>query len=567
MSAMTKTCRGCGREFSGGETFCPVDGSRLSSPSQACDLNACADPLVGATLGGRYRILRAIGEGGMGVVYEAEHELIEKRVALKVLRDAFTRRPDVVERFRQEAKSASKIGHPNIVDVSDFGETPTGASYIVLEMLKGEDLADVLSRECALAPTRAVLIVHQVAKALDAAHKKNIIHRDLKPENIYLVARDGQPDFVKVVDFGVAKMGDIESLGNRKLTRTGMIFGTPEYMSPEHAGGKALDHRVDIYALGVILYELLTGRVPFEGDNFMEVLAKHGHDPVPPLREVNPGTRVSPELERALFRALEKDPERRYRSMSDFAADLRGAPEMPSILPHESVVPPQWALSAPPPLPGKVSTAPVESAARRDSSALRRLPWRWLAPAAAAVMLAVVWSSVFGNSEAAPVATSIDAAADSHAASAAAARPVPVVLPVATSSAARSAAAQAPAPDLARVQPQPLAAQPVPTKPPDGPVQVTIRTQPAGARVGLEGGGELCRTTPCAADLPRNTPLTLRATLRRLTAVRSLTLDAPTELTLKLGLPPRSSVSVVRASASAATTKRRAAAPVPDVFR
>jgi eukaryotic-like serine/threonine-protein kinase len=553
MRAMTKTCRGCGREFSGGETFCPVDGSRLSSPSQARDLTSGADPLVGTTVGGRYRILRAIGEGGMGVVYEAEHVLIEKRVALKVLRDTFTRRPDVVERFRQEAKSASKIGHPNIVDVSDFGETPTGASYIVLEMLKGEDLADVLTRECALSPTRAVLIVHQVAKALDAAHKKGIVHRDLKPENIYLIERDGQADFVKVVDFGVAKMSDIESLGGRRLTRTGMIFGTPEYMSPEHASGKALDHRVDIYALGVILYELLTGRVPFEGDNFMEVLAKHGHDPVPGLRDVNPGTRVSLELERVLFRALEKDPGRRYQSMADLSADLRKVPEMPASSPHDAVVPPQWALSAPPALP-KVSTAPVESEPRRDSVA-RALNWRWAAPGAALAAGVLVWFVVAVNSGPAldaPAAPSTQAAAPTVLPVAVApASPQPTAAVAAAQTATANAAAAADAPDTA-----PPAAP--------GSVQVTIRTQPPGARVSLDGQGEICAATPCVATLPRHAPLTLRADRGKASAVRTLQLDDATALDLRLTTPARAVSTGVRASV---TSKRRAPDPAPEYFR
>jgi serine/threonine protein kinase len=286
------------------------------------------DPLVGTTLDGRYRILRVIGEGGMGVVYEALHVLIEKHVAIKVLRDTFTGRVDVVERFRQEAKSASKIGHPNIVDVSDFGETPSGQSYIVMEMLIGEDLADVLARERALSPTRAVRIAYQIARALHATHKKNIVHRDLKPENIYLVQRDGAADVVKIVDFGVAKMNDVEVRPGRRLTRTGMLFGTPEYMSPEQALGKPFDHRVDIYALGAILFELLAGRVPFTGENFMEILAHHGRTPLPSLRSVSKHVQVSAELEAVIARALAKEPEGRHASMGVFADELRAVPEM-----------------------------------------------------------------------------------------------------------------------------------------------------------------------------------------------------------------------------------------------
>jgi serine/threonine protein kinase len=327
---MVSACPQCKSRFAGGEVFCPVDGTRLRSYSTDPEkVIEDADPLIGIVFGDRYRILRRIGEGGMGVVYEAEHLLIENRVAIKVLRFELRLRNSVVERFRQEAKSASHIGHPNIVSVSDFGETPDGCFYYVMEMLEGVDLAEILYIERALPPVRAVRLVVQCCRALGAAHSKGIVHRDVKPENIFVMQADGA-DFVKIVDFGVAKMNDVEMPGKpgRKLTKTGMIFGTPEYMAPEHAMGKSLDHRADIYALGVILYETLTGWLPFEGDNFMEVLHKHANQPLLPLREKNPFTRVSPELETAIFRALEKDPNKRFQTMDEMAKALLDTPEM-----------------------------------------------------------------------------------------------------------------------------------------------------------------------------------------------------------------------------------------------
>lgn len=525
MAAKTKTCRGCGRDFSGGEMFCPDDGSRLSSPSQARDMDQGVDPLVGMTLDGRYRVLRAVGEGGMGVVYEAEHVLIEKRVALKVLRETFTRRPDVVERFRQEAKSASRIGHPNIVDVSDCGETSTGASYIVMEMLQGEDLADVLSRECALSPMRATLIAYQVARALDAAHKKSIVHRDLKPENIYLIEREAQPDFVKVVDFGVAKMSDIESLGARKLTRTGMIFGTPEYMSPEHAAGKALDHRVDIYALGVILYELLTGRVPFEGDNFMEVLAKHGADPVPVLKEVNPGTRASEELTRVIMRALEKDPAQRYQSMADLAHDLSAVPEMPTAISLTSIVPPDWARSAPP-APPHTSTAPVESAGRRGSSPFS-LPWpvpRQVKLMAAAVgglvLLLLLWTAGEPDAEA-PRATPLAGA-------------IPQFTTSAVSTAHNPSEPEQPAAVLPAQERGDVNGEGARVAEPATELTVHVNTRPAGAAVSVDGVATACSITPCVLHLPRGREVTVRATAGKLAAEKTFAADADADLELVL---------------------------------
>jgi serine/threonine protein kinase len=337
------TCPSCSSRFAGGETYCPIDGTRLKSVAGAGDSWASsADPLIGTTLGGRYRVIRKMGEGGMGVVYEAEHVLIEKRVAIKVLRSELRLRHNVVERFRQEAKSASQIGHPNIVAVSDFGESPDGCFYYVMEKLEGVDLADVLYRERALPGPRAVRIALQCCRALGAAHAKGIIHRDVKPENIFVMQADGA-DFVKVVDFGVAKMNDVELPGRpgRKLTKTGMIFGTPEYMAPEYAEGGSLDHSADIYALGIILYEMLSGWLPFEGNNFMTVLRKHAHEPVKPLKTINPYVQISPELEAVIMKALQKKPSNRFQSMEEMAQVLLNTPEMSTEVRPVSVFDPK----------------------------------------------------------------------------------------------------------------------------------------------------------------------------------------------------------------------------------
>ncbi len=320
-------CSKCGVEYDGSEVFCPKDGTRLGGtgemPLKRTTIPPDEDPLVGSVIQGRYRVIRQIGEGGMGVVYIAEHVEIEKKVALKILRDDFSKRPEVVERFRQEARAASKIGHAHIVDVTDFGQLDDGGVYFVMEHLEGQGLSDLL-RGRILSLDRAVPIVNQIARALAAAHKLGIVHRDLKPENVFLVEREEEKDFVKILDFGIAKISDRDKDGER-LTKTGMIFGTPEYMSPEQAAGKALDHRVDVYALGCIMFEMFTGKVPFDGDSFMAVLTQHMFEPVPPIETLYPETDVPPSVRGVVYKATAKNPDERYSDMGEIEADLARA--------------------------------------------------------------------------------------------------------------------------------------------------------------------------------------------------------------------------------------------------
>jgi serine/threonine-protein kinase len=275
------------------------------------------DPLIAQLVADRYRVIRKLGEGGMGSVYLAEHVVIEKKLVLKVLSPELAGRQDLVARFLQEARSASRIGHENVIDISDFGQSAEGFVYIAMEYLEGKDLGQVVRAEGALAWQRVRDIVMQICRALRAAHDKGIVHRDMKPENIFLIQREGRPEFVKILDFGIAKIMGLDPNGPR-LTRTGMIFGTPEYMAPEQAEGKEADHRVDIYAVGCIIYHLLTGQTPFVADNFMAMLTKHlMEDPVlPSVRR--PDLAITPEMDALLAKALEKDRDKRYQSMAEF---------------------------------------------------------------------------------------------------------------------------------------------------------------------------------------------------------------------------------------------------------
>jgi len=286
------------------------------------------DSLVGSTLNERYDVTRKIGEGGMGVVYEAKHTLIGKRVAIKVLLDKYAQKADIVARLQQEARLASSIGHEHIVDITDFGETVDGRTYVVMEFLEGESLAQLLAREGPLPPARAVTIARQVSSALGAAHGKGIVHRDVKPENVFICRRN-ERDFVKVVDFGISKAirpsegEDGHGSSSPRLTHTGMVLGTPLYMSPEQARGEDdLDHRIDVYAVGVILYELLTGEVPFRGTNYLNVISQVlSVEPKTPS-QVRPDLSISPALESVVLKAMAKDRHHRYASMVELDADL-----------------------------------------------------------------------------------------------------------------------------------------------------------------------------------------------------------------------------------------------------
>jgi serine/threonine-protein kinase len=308
-----------------------TDDAVAASKAKTSYLPTAPDPLLGATVAERYKIIKKLGEGGMGMVYLALHTVLEKQVALKVLHGEFARKDDLVERFMQEAKAASRIRHENVIDISDFGATPDGVVFFAMELLQGHDLhEEVMRAKLAgnLLPwSRSKKIFLQICSALSAAHARGIIHRDLKPENVYLVDFLGEHDFVKLLDFGIAKVQDMTGGGDenaRKLTKTGMLFGTPEYMSPEQARGDKVDHRVDIYAMGCILFQLVCNSVPFQAENFMGVLSQHLTEEPPQISpEVFDKIGAPRALADVIDKALLKDRDKRYQTIDEFAAAVR----------------------------------------------------------------------------------------------------------------------------------------------------------------------------------------------------------------------------------------------------
>jgi len=318
-------------------------------------MNDPDDPMIGTLAAGRYRIQKLLGEGGMGQVYLAEHVAIEKRVALKVLRAEFAAKGEIVTRFQQEAISASRIKHPNVLDVFDFGQLENGRFFLAMEFLEGNDLADELAKRRVLSVASGIRIAMQMCRALAAAHESGVVHRDMKPENVFLQRTADGEEIVKIVDFGIAQLRSKDAevaQPKRRLTRTGMIFGTPEYMAPEQASGKHADPRSDIYSVGIIMYEMFTGAVPFTGDTFLGVLAKHLSDPTPQLTEICPEIAISSSLQAVIMRALEKDPTVRYQTMLEFAQAISASSDAAALgyrpkAPTPSEDPGAFAVHAP----------------------------------------------------------------------------------------------------------------------------------------------------------------------------------------------------------------------------
>jgi len=317
-------CPRCGRQFQDGVNVCPDDFTLLQADATIAEVPV--DPLIGRVFDDKYRLDERLGGGGMGTVYRAMHLLIEREVAVKVLSQRFVGDETAQQRFRREARASGRMAHPNAVMVNDFGTTDDGWLYIVMELLEGQTLRDLLAREAPLDPARAVSIMLQASSAVGAAHEAGLIHRDLKPANIFIEQRPNLPAVVKVLDFGVAKLAVDEHDDDYKtLTQVGAIIGTPRYMSPEQCSGATLTPASDVYSLGIILYEMLTGSVPFSADTPLAVAMKHVSERPRRPREIVGSTPT--QLEEIVLHALTKNPVDRPTDGNEFRRELHTVAE------------------------------------------------------------------------------------------------------------------------------------------------------------------------------------------------------------------------------------------------
>jgi serine/threonine-protein kinase len=310
------------------------------------------DPYVGKEiLAGQFKVLERIGAGGMGSVYKAHQPSMDRLVAVKILHSKFTSRKDLASRFRREARAMSHLTHPNTAKVYLFGQLEDNACYIVMEHLEGRNLGQLVRQDGAMPPSRAIAVLIQACGALEEAHQKGIIHRDLKPENIFLCKQGGIEDYVKVLDFGLAKVTEREiAPGSLILTQEGMVFGTPEFMSPEQAQGKALDPRSDVYSLAVILYELVTTKLPFEARSPMEFITLHVQATPIPVSERAPHLTFPPGFDEVVLKAMAKNPDDRYQSAAEFAAALGSlVADVPAVQQALSACPDNGAFAQTPP--------------------------------------------------------------------------------------------------------------------------------------------------------------------------------------------------------------------------
>ncbi len=474
-----KRCPECAQRFGADARFCPFDGTMLTS--EAWDPGY--DSRLGTVVDGRYELCAVLGEGGMGTVYKVRHAGLDRMFAMKVLRKDLARDKDLALRFTQEARATASIMHPNVVQITDFGHLPDDVPYFVMELLVGQPLSAAVKEHGPLPRAMACEVILKIAAALGAAHDAGIVHRDLKPENVFLVGRASRGSFVddvRVVDFGAAKI-----MGTSRITKTGIVFGTPHFMSPEQASGGVVDHRADIYALGIIMYEVFTGRVPFEADTYMGVLTQHMFVQPAPPSTVSPLAKDLGALEGIILRALEKKPEARFSSMEALAAEIR------NIVRAGSSAHPPMVRDGP---PSRAPRDPLELIRTPEEHTFDHPPGRqrggtpaWLygilGGALAGGGALCLWLALRAEARVilAPMPSSGPSALAVPVANAAQSRPI-VVVPPAPLPAVSSPSAPQNSPPAQAVVRRATSPRPAPSPEPSGPRGPAGATRPAGPR-------------------------------------------------------------------------------------
>ncbi|MGF1465387.1 MAG: protein kinase [Sandaracinaceae bacterium] len=363
MDAHPHVCPKCGRQYDRGATFCQQDGTRLKSTAEP------DDPYIGQRLLDQFEIVEKVGAGGMGTVYRARQTTLARDVAIKILHRELADNPDAVRRFKREARVSTALDHPNVVRVFLFGQLPDGSLYIVMEFLQGRTLLDLLHAEGALPVHRALHLATQVCDGVGEAHAQGIVHRDIKPENVVIVGRKRDPDFIKVLDFGIARLlwGDEQTMA----TQTGLVFGTARYISPEGAAGEPTDARSDVYSLGVLTYQLLSGETPFDAPSPVAMLMKHLHSEVPHLLTRERARRVPETVADVVMQGLAKSPGQRFADAHAFGDALRAAAERSGYQVHARG---RIASITPPAPAGQVGVADGVPAASSSYGSLPPVP-------------------------------------------------------------------------------------------------------------------------------------------------------------------------------------------------